>query len=135
MLVKQLVKGGLLGMSWPIDGGRLGNEQQDGFGRSGQRAVVRDGDIEASTHGLVIEQKVPPHSRKTKKITVCLLDATQEQTAVVRDYSKPHSVQINPMQGVALEIQIESRTRIKLDKPDDRPRSRARRSAALRFGR
>jgi hypothetical protein len=53
-----LVKGGLLGVSWPIDGGRLGDEQQDGCGRAGRQASVRDSDIEASREGLVLSGKL-----------------------------------------------------------------------------
>jgi hypothetical protein len=45
-------------MSRPVNGGRLGDERQDGFGRSGQKAGVGDGNIEASTHGLVLNRKL-----------------------------------------------------------------------------
>ena len=62
-------------MSRPVNGARLGDEQQDGFGRSGQRAGVGDGNIEASTHGLVLNRKLlhilerrksPPYASKLR---------------------------------------------------------------------
>lgn len=63
-------------MSWSLNAGKLGDEQQDGFGRAATEADARDRDIDACACGPILSRKLhhlegrtssPRHSQRARQ--------------------------------------------------------------------